>query len=276
MERLIKDYRLFLSLIVLVSSIIMSCLQPILPLPDPNQMNISKRLALPSKSNLLGTDEYGRDLLARLLVGTRISLAISLGATVLAALTGTLMGVASACVGRHVESIFMRTVDVLLAFPPIILATVVVGLFGSSIPNLILILGLLHLPGFARLAYGSAKIVNALAFVEAARAVGVSWPRLLLKHVVMNIMSPLIVQFSLTIGSVILLESGLSFLGIGVRPPTPSLGQIIGRARGYMTTSPSYVLWPAVLLSCIILSLNLLGDVARDYMDPRIARLKKL
>ena len=265
-----------LGMMILLPIIILAFIQPILPLPDPNKTNVSQRLAKPSKSHLLGTDEYGRDLFVRLLVGTRTSIAISSVATVLAALTGTWIGVTSACSARLVETLAMRIVDIILAFPPIVLATVVIGLFGNSIVNLIVILGLLNLPSFARLAYGSAKITSSLAFIEAARAIGVSTYGLMLRHVIPNIVSPLFVQFSLTIGSIILLESGLSFLGIGVRPPTASLGQIIGRARGYMALNPSYVLWPAVLLSLVILSFNLLGDAARDYIDPKIARLRKL
>ncbi|MEM3433541.1 MAG: ABC transporter permease [Candidatus Methanomethyliaceae archaeon] len=275
MKKFAKDRRFLLGLVIVLPITFLAILQPILPLPDPNKTNIPQRLAKPSKFHPLGTDEYGRDLFVRLLVGTRTSIAISFGATVLAALTGTLIGIISACSTRFVETIAMRTVDIILAFPPIVLATVVVGLFGNNILNLVLTLGLLNLPGFARLAYGSTKIISSLAFIEAARAIGMTTYRLMLKHIVPNIVSPLFVQFSLTVGSIILLESGLSFLGIGVKPPTASLGQIIGRARGYMALSPSYVLWPAVLLSLIILSFNLLGDAARDYMDPKITRLRK-
>jgi len=274
MINLFKDLRFILGIVILGTILIITVLTPILPLPDPNAMNISCRLQPPSHVHICGTDEYGRDLLARVLVGTRTSLAISLGATILATLSGTIVGVVSAMARSYIDLLLMRSVDLLLTFPPIIVATIVVGLFGSSVVNLVLVLGILQMPGFARLAYGATKVIQGMPFLEAAQAIAVSKKRLLRRYILPNILSPLLVQFSITVGTAMLLESGLSFLGLGVKPPTASLGQIIGRARGYMAVAPSYILFPSLLLSCLIFSCNLLGDSLRDYSDPKLLRAK--
>jgi peptide/nickel transport system permease protein len=275
MINLFRDLRFIIGLTLLGGILIATLAVPILPLPDPNTMNISCRLQNPSHAHIFGTDEYGRDLLARVLVGTRTSLAISLGATILAAFSGTVLGVVSALARSYIDTLLMRSVDLLLTFPPIIVATIVVGLFGGSVVNLVLVLGILQMPAFARLAYGATKVVQGMPFLEAAQAIAVPKMRLLQRYILPNILSPLLVQFSITVGTAMLLESGLSFLGIGVKPPTASLGQIIGRARGYMAMTPSYIIFPSLLLSCLIFSCNLLGDALRDYVDPKLLRAKK-
>lgn len=264
-----KDVRLGISLGVLLVLISASAIQPILPLPDPDDMNIKSRLCPPSLTHLLGTDEYGRDILSRILSGSRTSLLIAFSAATVAGMIGTALGILAGHIGGLVDLCLMRVIELLLALPPIVVAVIVVGLLGGSIANLIIVISLLYVPYFARLAYSMVKSIGTSGFVEAARAIGASDIRILIVHLLPNALSPLIVQYSLSVAAAVLLESGLSFLGIGVRPPTASLGQMIGRARGFMYQSIWYVIWPSLWLSIIILCLNLLGDSLRDYLDPR-------
>lgn len=261
---------LWASLIVLTSIVLLALVQPWLPLPDPDAQSIRVRLQGPSAEHLFGTDEFGRDLLSRTLRGTRTSLMISVSATTLAALIGTLLGTLGGYFRGASEFLTMRLVDLLLVFPPIVLAIVVIGLLGSSRIHLILVIGILYIAPFARLSYGSTKSLQEMEFVQAARAVGAPSSRIILRHVLPNILSPLVVQFSLSMAAAVLLESGLSFLGIGVTPPDASLGLMIGRGRGYLYQNPWYVFWPALILSIIVLCANILGDSLRDRLDPRL------
>lgn len=255
---------------ILLVIIGLSMASPFLPLPDPDVQNIAERLQGPSAKHWFGTDEFGRDLLARTLRGTRTSLMIAVSAAALAGVVGTALGTIGGYFRGMAELASMRFVDLLLVFPPIVLGIVVVGLLGSSKLHMILVIGLLNIAAFARLAFGSTKAVQEMEFVQAARALGASPARIIGLHILPNILSPLVVQFSLSIASGVLLESGLSFLGIGIAPPEASLGLMIGRGRGYLYQNPWYVLWPAMILSVIILCANVLGDGLRDRLDPKL------
>jgi len=264
-----KNIRLTLPVVVLLGLLCVSIIQPILPLPDPNDMAIRTRLMAPRSTHLLGTDEYGRDILSRILAGTKTSMLIAFSAATVAGVVGTIFGILAGYLGGIVDILLMRVVELLLSIPPVVVAVVVVGILGGSIMNLIGVISLLYIPYFARLAYGTVKSIATSSFVESAQAIGASAIRILIVHLLPNSLSPLIVQYSLSVAAAILLESGLSFLGLGVQPPSASLGQMIGRARGFMYQSVWYVLWPSLWLSVIILCLNLLGDSLRDYLDPR-------
>jgi peptide/nickel transport system permease protein len=269
MKAIAADARSLIGLTLLLAVTLMIALQPVLPIPDPYEQAISSRLRGPNSQHILGTDEYGRDILSRLLVGTRTSLMIALASACIAAVVGTLVGLWGGYLGGLSELVIMRIIDLILSFPPIVLALIVVGMLGASATNLVLVIGILYIAPFARIAYASTKATKGLEFVAAARAVGVPTFRMVSLHLLPNILSPLIVQFSLSVAAAVLLESGLSFLGIGVKPPAASLGQMIGRGRSFMTASPWYVLWPSITLCVIILCMNLVGDAIRDYSDPR-------
>ena len=185
---------------------------------------------------------------------------------------GVFLGVMGGYFQGWIEQILMRLVDALLCFPPILLAMVVVGLLGPGVSNLVIVIGILYSTTFARLAYASTIQVKAMEYVTVAVAVGVGNRRLIWRHILPNILSPLIVQASLTAAATILLESGLSFLGLGVVPPTPSWGLIIGAARNYMDQSPLYVVWPSLLIASIVLAINTFGDTLRDFLDPRLRK----
>ncbi len=273
MARKIQRYFwLWLSGAIILIVVLAGVCAPALTSRDPLAIDALRVLQPPSPQNPLGTDEFGRDVLSRLLYGARPSLIVATGATTLAMLLGVFFGVSAGYFRGRIEQIIMRLVDALLCFPPILLAMVVVGLLGPGVTNLIIIIGILYSTTFARLSYASTLQVKAMEYVTVAIAVGVGNQRVIWRHIIPNILSPLIVQASLTAAATILLESGLSFLGLGVVPPTPSWGLIIGAARNYMYQSPLYVVWPSLLIAGTVLAINTFGDTLRDFLDPRLRK----
>ena len=244
---------------------------PLLPLPDPVQMDVAHRLAAPGAMHLLGQDEYGRDVLARLLWGARVSLTVALSASLAACVTGTVLGVLGGYMGGVVELLTVRTMDVVLCFPPLLLALLVVTLAGPGAATLILVLSVLYVPGFARIAYAGVLAARAQDFVEAVRALGASRGRIMLRTILPNVLGPVLVQASLTCAAAIVLESGLSFLGLGVVPPAPSWGLMIRGARATMDQAPLLLLWPCLALTLTILAVNALCDALQQALDPRSA-----
>ncbi|MEQ3549359.1 ABC transporter permease [Pseudonocardia nematodicida] len=219
--------------------------------------------------HLLGTDSFGRDVAARLVYGLRTELLIALCATALAAVTGTVLGLLGGWFGRWVELVTMRVTDVVLAFPTIVFALLAVAIFGAGTTTLIVVLGVLFAPTYARLAYGQVLSVRRAEYVDAEIAFGSPTLRLLRRTVLPNILAPILVQLSLTIAAAVLLESGLSFLGLGVLPPEPSLGLMIADGQRYLGSEPGQLLVPAAAVVLTILAFGALGDTLRDWLDPR-------
>jgi peptide/nickel transport system permease protein len=241
---------------------------PILPLPDPVAIDVAHRLAGVSVLHPLGQDEYGRDELSRLVWGTRVSLAVAVIATGIACALGVLLGLVGGFLGRFAELATVRSMDVVLCFPPLLLALLVVTLIGPGASTLIPVLALLYLPGFVRVVYAGVLSVRAQDYVEAMRALGARRSRIMFLTVLPNVGGPVLVQFSLAAASAMVLESGLSFLGLGVVPPSPSLGLMIGEARSTMAQAPLLLVWPCLALGLAILALNALCDALRDAFDP--------
>ena len=244
---------------------------PLLPLPDPVRMDVAHRLAAPGAMHLLGQDEYGRDVLARLLWGARVSLTVALSAALAACIVGTVLGVLGGYMRGVVELLTVRAMDVVLCFPPLLLALLVVTLAGPGAATLILVLSVLYVPGFARIAYAGVLAARAQDFVEAVRALGASQGRIMLRTILPNVLGPVLVQVSLTCAAAIVLESGLSFLGLGVVPPAPSWGLMIRGARATMDQAPLLLLWPCLALTLTILAVNALCDALQQTLDPRSA-----
>lgn len=218
----------------------------------------------------MGTDELGRDVLTRIVVGARISLFIGLSATVIALVGGTLLGMVGAYFGGRLGELIMRGMDILLAFPGVLLAIIIVATLGVGLTNVVIAIGIHSIPAFARLAHGSTLGVKENEYVLAARAVGTGEYNILRRHILPNIAAPLIVQFSLRVGTVILLAAGLGFLGLGAQPPTPEWGTMLSNARSYMRTNPHVGFFPGMAIFLVVLGLNLLGDGLRDVLDPRL------
>jgi peptide/nickel transport system permease protein len=264
------DARVVASGSVILLLALIGLFAPLISPYDPEFMDTSLSLAAPGAGHWLGTDQLGRDVLTRLIYGARLSLQISVYAVAFAFIVGVTVGVVSSYFGSWVDTILMRVVDVLLAFPALVLAITVAAYLGPSLKNIVLVIGIVYTPVFARLTYVVTRAVKPVEYVQAARALGASHGRIIFRAILPNSLAPLIVQISLSLGFAILTESGLSFLGVGVPPPAPSWGSEIAQARLTLNQAPLLVVWPSLVIACAILSFNILGDALRDLLDPRI------
>jgi peptide/nickel transport system permease protein len=252
-----------------VAIVLLALAVPLLRLPDPLALDVAHRLAGPSARHWLGRDEFGRDEFSRLLWGARVSLGVSAGASLLAAAAGVPLGLTGGFFGGVAELLAVRSMDIVLCFPPLLLALLVVTLLGPGATTLVPLLAVLFVPGFVRVTQAGVLAVRTQDFVTAMRALGAGPARILLRTILPNVAGPVLVQFSLTAAAALVLESGLSFLGLGVVPPAPSWGLMIAAARTTMAQTPLLLLWPCLALSLTILALNGLCDALRDRLDPQ-------
>ena len=230
------------------------------------------RLLAPSSSHLFGTDELGRDLLTQVMYGARLSLIVGLLVVVLSTVLGTLFGLSAGYL-RKLDALIMRTMDGLLALPDLLLAIALMAALGPNIANVVLALGIVYTPRIARLVRGSVLVVRELEYVQAARALGATAPRTMLRHVLPSGISPLIVQATFVFAFSILSEAALSFLGVGVPPYIASWGNILAGGRQFMVEAPWVTMFPGLAIVVTVLGINLLGDGLRDVLDPRLRRL---
>lgn len=241
---------------------------------DPLAQNLGATTLAPSVHHLAGTDKLGRDIYVRLLAGARLSLEIGFVSVGIALVTGTTLGIISGYWGGAIDSIIMAAVDVMLAFPSIILAIAISAILDqrvSDVVKLFFAVGIVGIPVYARIARASVLHVKQLEYVEAARAIGNAAPAILLKYVLPNILAPLVVQATLGVGTAELDSAGLSFLGLGIQPPTAEWGSMLNDARDYWLNAPWALVFPGVAISLTVLGFNLLGDGIRDALDPRSA-----
>lgn len=239
---------------------------------DPAEVGAGPRLAGPSPGYPFGTDAFGRDQFSRVIAGARLSVFVGFGAVLIGTGAATVLGLWVGYVGGRADMAVQRMVDGVMAYPPLVLALVAVGVLGPSTLNITLVLGVLMIASSSRVMRGSTLAAKHTTYVEAARALGASTPRVILRHVLPNVVSPLIVIATVNLGSVILAEGALSFLGLGVPPPTPSWGRMIGgeESRFYFATNPSLVLFPGIALTLVVFAFNMFGDALRDVLDPRL------
>jgi peptide/nickel transport system permease protein len=237
---------------------------------DPVGFDLGQALEPPSWARPLGSDELGRDVLTRIVYGARTSLGIAVGAVCLAAILGVVFGVLSGFVGGKVDAAIMQAVNVTLSFPAVLLALLMVVLLGQGVANLTAAIALQAVPGYVRLVRGLVLSVRANDYVEAAHAVGCAPTRIVGYYVLPNVLGPLAVQSTFLLAASVQLTSGLSFLGIGVPPPTPEWGAILAGGRNYLNLAPHITLAPGLVLLAVLLALNLLGDTLRDALDPRV------
>ena len=268
--RLVRNRIGFIGFVLCVLVLGSAALAPFLTTHDPYRQSIRERLQGPSERHVLGTDNFGRDLYSRILHGYRTSIATAVGAVALATLVGGSAGLTAAYAGGWTDRLIMRVMDVLLAFPIILLAIAVLAVLGPGSVNTGLAIGIVYTPIFARLARGPALTVLSWDYVSAARALGARAPRIVLQHVLPNIAAPLMVQVTLSLSTAILVEASLSFLGLGTQPPIPSLGLMLSDSRDFMLLSP----WTSVFSGLAILvasfGFNLFGDGLRDLLDPAL------
>ncbi|MDR7538302.1 MAG: ABC transporter permease [Armatimonadota bacterium] len=257
-------------LVVLLGIGAAAALAPWISPYDPGTQVWEMALQPPSVSHWLGTDEFGRDVLSRILFGGRISLAVGFLAVGMAAGIGVPAGLVSGYAGGRVDVIVMRIMDVLLAFPAILLALAIVGALGPGVRNAILAVGIVVIPAFARVVRGATLVVRTQDYVEAARAVGAGAGRIVARHVFPNAMAPVIVQATLGVGTAILSSAGLSFLGLGAQPPTPDWGGMLSSGREFMLQAWWITTFPGMAIMLTVLGFNLVGDALRDMLDPRL------
>lgn len=256
-----------LVLIILIT--LVAIFAPFVAPHDPLDQSVRDRLAPPSWDYPLGRDDKGRDILSRVIFGTRIALIVGVFSVILGGVLGTLIGVAAGYFGGKVETILMRVTDILLAFPDLITGLLVLAVLGPGLEKMILAIGLTIAPRFARIAYGPTLAIKEKEFIDAATALGATSGRVLRLHVLPNISGDLLVFASLWTASAIRLEASLSFVGLGVQPPTPTWGQMIREGTLYLADRPLYSLGPGLALLITVLAFNLVGDGFRDVLDPK-------
>ncbi len=245
-------------------------LAPALAPMDPSEQILSLRLRPPSPAHWLGMDQLGRDVLSRLLFGARISLTVGLVVVTSAGLVGTFVGLVAGYMGGLVDELLMRFTDVFFAFPPLILAMAIAGALGPNLNNAMIAIAVVTWPVYARLVRGQVLALRQREFIEAARGIGASTPRILFRHLLPNTLSPLLVQASFDMGGAILSAAGLSFIGFGARPPTPEWGVMISEGSKFFSTQPWLSFFPGMAILLTVTSFNLIGDGLRDILDPRL------
>ena len=260
--------------LVLVALVLAAIFAPWIAPNDPNSQNLLGRLKPPGTEArgilyLMGSDELGRDLLSRIIYGARVSLSVALLSVVLSGVVGTTLGMAAGYLRGWTETVIMRPADIFLSIPAILLAIITVAVLGPGFVNVILVLALTRWPRYARVAYGQTLSVAGMPYVRLARAMGASWPRVLLRHILPNIIAAMAVIATLEFGLMVLFEAGLSFLGLGVQPPTPSWGATLSVGRNYVTSAWWIATFPGICLFLLVLSVNLIGDRLSEYLNPK-------
>jgi peptide/nickel transport system permease protein len=248
--------------------VLTAVLGPVISPYSPTAQKMSQRLKPPSAEYLLGTDDFGRDVLSRILHGAMPSLQVSILSVAGSLIVGVIIGLLAGYRGGWVDTVLMSLMDVLLAFPAVLLAIAILAVLGTALSNVILAIAIVNLPTFARLARGSTLATRELLYVEAARSLGVPPLMILWRHILPNIAAPLIVQTSLTIATAILIEASLSYLGLGIQPPAPSWGNILASTYGFIQTNPWPSVFAGIAIAIAVLGFNLLGDGLRDALDP--------
>jgi peptide/nickel transport system permease protein len=260
-----------IGLILMLLVALVGALAPLIA-SDPQRIDVVARLTAPGDTHWFGTDDLGRDVFSRVVFGARLSLGVGAAVTVFAFVVGLLSGLVAGFY-QGLDNAIMRFMDGLMAFPAIVLAVALMAALGPSVLNVILAIGVVYAPRVARVVRGSVLVVREMAYVEAARALGASDRMLVLRHVLPNCLSPVIVQGSFIFAAAVLTEAALSFLGVGVPPYVPSWGNILAEGRLYLQQAPWLVIYPGVAIMATIFGLNLLGDAVRDLLDPKVRGL---
>jgi peptide/nickel transport system permease protein len=262
--------------VILCGLIATAALAPLIAPYDPYRFNLNERglpirLHPPDATFLFGTDTHGRDVLSRIIYGARVSLIVGFLSVVIGTLAGTLIGLVSGYWEGSIDQVLQRLVDTLMAFPGIVLALAVLSVFGQSLLNIILVIGLVIAPGASRVVRGTVLSVKHNTYIDAACAAGASCWRIILRHILPNVFAPMLIMASVWLGNAIVIEAALSFLGLGTPPPTPTWGGMLsGEARRSLETAPHLAIFPGLAISIVVLACNIFGDAVRDLCDPRL------
>ncbi len=257
-------------IVILLLFFITAAFGPLFAPYPPNVVNLKDALLSPSTTHLLGTDYIGRDMLSRLIYGARSSLMVGVVATAIATVIGMLAGLFAGFYGSWINSVIMRVVDALMSFPMILLALLIAGLLGGGLKNVMIALGIALIPAYARLMCGMVLSIKEADYVMAEKSIGSNNLRLMLRHILPNAFPPLIVLITMQIGSTILAEAGLSYLGVGITPPTPAWGAMVSDGFKYLLTNPLLSFVPGIAIMLVVFAFNMVGDGLRDALDPRL------
>lgn len=270
-KKLIRNRLAAIGLTITLLMTLIAVFAPLIATHPPNQMDVANSLAVPgSEGHILGTDNYGRDLFSRLVYGARISLIVGISAVVFGAFFGTLLGLFSGFFGGRIDAIIMRSMDGLFAFPFILLAITLMTVLGQGLVNVIIAIGIANIPGFARIVRGQVLGVKEEEFIEVTRSLGATNGRIIFQHILPNCMAPLIVYGTMSVAGAIISEAALSFLGLGVQPPTASWGSILKDGKDFLVLSPHMATFSGLSILLTVLGINLFGDGLRDALDPKM------
>ncbi|WP_375709444.1 nickel transporter permease [Niallia sp. NCCP-28] len=262
----------YIGAIIILLFFLMAAFAPILSPYDPYKIDLTKTMQPPSMDHWLGTDDKGRDVLSRLIYGSRLTLLVGIASLAFGGAIGTALGMIAGYIGGIADTIIMRITDILLAFPGILLALAIVSALGPSLMNVAIAVGIFKIPIFIRVVRGTVLSIKNLEYIDAIQALGASHLRIITKHIFPNILSPIIVQVTLNLATVILSTAGLSFLGLGAQPPSAEWGAMLSNARSYFFTAPYLLIFPGLAISLLVLGFNLFGDGLRDALDPRMKK----
>jgi peptide/nickel transport system permease protein len=269
-RRLLRDKAAVAGLVVIAALVLIAIFASVLAPHPPNDQSFRIKLQPPSAEHLFGTDEFGRDIFSRVLVATRVALRVGLLPVAAALLVGVVIGLVAGYYGRTVDQVVMRLIDVLLAFPWLLLAIGIMAILGPGIDNVIIAVAIVYIPAFARIVRASVLSIKEKEYVEAARAIGHPDWRIMARHVLPNAWAPIIVQATLSIGQAIIYAAGLSYIGLGTQPPHSDWGAMLNSGREYLRDGPWLGIFPGLAILITVLAFNLLGDGLRDALDPRL------
>jgi peptide/nickel transport system permease protein len=255
---------------VILAFIIIAIFAPLISPYDPTQVDLNIALQGPSHAHLLGTDQFGRDVLSRMIYGTRISLIVGVVAVAIASFLGIILGLFAGFYRGWVNTVIMRLMDAMLSLPPLILALVMAAALGGGLKNILLSLGVSMMPGYCRLTCGLVLSLKESDYVTVARAIGANDLNIMFRHILPNAFAPLLVLITLMMGGMVMAEAGLSYLGVGIQPPTPSWGAMVSNGYIYLLNRPILSLAPGIAVALLVLSFNMVGDGLRDSLDPRL------
>ncbi|MDI3548218.1 MAG: peptide/nickel transport system permease protein [Halanaerobiales bacterium] len=258
--------------VILLFFTVVAFLAPYISPYDPLEQSFIKSLLPPSKEHLFGTDEFGRDLFSRLLYGARISLQIGFISVTISLVIGVTLGLIAGYYGSWLDMVIMRVMDLMLCFPYILLALVIMAILGPGLYNAMIAIGIVYIPTFARIVRSSVLTIKEEEYIKAVKSLGAGDLRILLKHVLINAMAPIIIQATLSIGRAIINAAGLSFLGLGAQPPTPEWGAILSNGQTFLRDAPWVATFPGIAIALLVLGFNLVGDGLRDAFDPKLKR----
>ncbi len=270
MRRLFKSPVVGVAFVVTLALCAVALLAPVLSPKNPLIMDFRAQLSPPSRAYLLGADSFGRDVLSRLVHGARISMGISLGSVLLSVVIGVPLGCVAGYLGGVMDEVLMNVADGLLSLPPLVIAVALVGILGPSVRNVVFALTVVYTPRFARLSRATVLSLRDQDFVQAVRALGADNGRILIRHIVPNAVAPLLVLATVTFGQALIAESGLSFLGLGAQPPTPTWGSMLSESQRFIQQAPWLPIFPGLIIMLAVLALNVLGDGVRDAIDPKL------